>query len=200
MKKILFLLALAFNTMQWSNGFATCFPEVVPHCTPYYVSIFGGANFVDESKHRSLHVDIETGYIGSLAIGYDFDPLRVEGEVSYRWNKISRVKKESGAHRHADAHIDSLFWMVNGYYDCYYYRYFTPYIALGVGYGSMKAHSASDHETSHRLRSSGAALQAILGVKTRIWDNIDLGAEYRYLAARKDIVEQSIGIKLSYAF
>jgi len=194
MKKFLFLLTLVFGIVQWNSGFASCF-------SPSYTSFFGGVNYFDLNKHRELHLDKDAGYVGAFAIGYDIFLFRVEGEVSYRWNKISRHKSHYGySHRHVDAHTDSLSWMVNGYYDFFKFFCVTSYIGLGAGYGNVKAHASSDHETNHKVRSNGYALQAIGGIKTRIWLGTDLGIEYRYHVIRDDVVDQSIGVKLSYEF
>jgi opacity protein-like surface antigen len=202
MNNRLLLCTLTLALLQWVNGFTTCAcPQEVPSCTSYYVSIFGAPNFMEVQNHHHLHLTIDTGYVGAFAIGYAFNPFRLEGEVSYRWNQISKKQESSGSSRtQAKPHTDSLFWMINSYYDCCWSCYLTPYIGLGIGFGNLKTHAPSDHQINNHIRSNGIAFQTIGGIKTRIWGNIDLAIEYRYLAAHSHVVEQSAGLALSYAF
>jgi outer membrane autotransporter protein len=164
-----------------------------------YVSAFGGANWLNQHKKHDIKSKFDTGYTSGAALGYRFNRnFRAEAEVAYRNNHLDELKG-NGCKDHPKGYKDSISFMANGYYDFDLDACFTPYVGLGVGYTNAKAHFS--HEDYHlRGTSDGIAGQVIVGVSTRIYQNTDLGLEYRYFVARSHFHEQGVNLSLRYAF
>jgi opacity protein-like surface antigen len=101
-----------------------------------YVGLQGGAVFLSDSDVTQVGTtfsgSFDAGYGGSLTGGYNFDMVRLEGELFYKTNSFDEVSA-AGASIPADGDLSALGLMVNVYYDFKNTTAFTPFIGVGVG-------------------------------------------------------------------
>lgn len=210
MKKYLLLITLMISAVAGVHAqYDQCCNPVCCDQSGFYVGLFAGANWLHLHKKHDVSGEFDTGFAGAVALGYRFNSnFRAEGEFSYRRNNLDHVKYE-GYKYHPKMHTESYAFLVNGYYDLDLNRCFnldtclTPYVGLGLGYIHAKSHiSIHTPDTYFRYSesSNGLAGQAIVGISARVWQNTDLGVEYRYLLARENCHEQSVGLSLKYGF
>jgi len=148
---------------------------------------------VTDTASRSVKFD--NGYLGALALGYDYaSPWRSEVELSRRSAGLDSV---SGTNASGDLTATSL--MGNVLYDFDTNSKFTPYLGLGVGGARVKLDNASPFGTSSINDSDNAlAGQAIAGVSYALQDNLDVFADYRYFATRDLSMRTVAGTKASF--
>lgn len=194
MKKIIgifsVLCVLAFAKTNAEECFAS---------SPYYISAFGGANWLIFQDNRYVNIEHEIGFNGALALGYKINSCcRVEGEASYRINNLKRISYHIYNRHHYwhSGQTDSLSFMMNGYTDFHTNLCFTPYIGFGIGC-SFARYSKHDSFNWDNSRFAG---QAIVGVKKEIFAQTELGIEYRYFLSKPSFYEQSAGLSLTYNF
>ncbi|MGK5594476.1 MAG: outer membrane protein [Parachlamydiaceae bacterium] len=147
----------------------------------FYVGALGGANFLETSKRHAEKAKFKTGYAAGGMIGYRWcNGLRLEGEVSYRHNKIKSFKFGSTMH-HPGGHARTWSYLANALYDFSDWSYWciTPYVGVGIGYGQQRLKVGS-HDSFHRHKN-GFAWQAIAGISYPIWDAAEIAVEYRFL-------------------
>ncbi len=138
--------------------------------------------------------NMDTGWAVDLSAGYAglFIPqFRVEGEVAYRSNSVSKITESPpvfpcgsvGCNGTGD--VNSLALMANGYYDFLNSSAFTPYIGGGVGAARVSADSVGITTPFHFTFSANDwqfAYQGIAGVRYNFNPNWDIHLDYRYFA------------------
>lgn len=163
----------------------------------YYVGAFGGANwlsFSNEKKHYLKGTKFDTGYHAGGSLGYRYsNGVRIEGEIAYRNNKLNHPEFPKKG-----SHTTSITYMGNALYDFNLYP-FKPYVGVGLGYIQGQTHIKSN-DGLVKGKGSGIAGQAIAGVSYEICDKTEVGIEYRYLYARKNMNEQSLGLTVKRFF
>lgn len=169
-----------------------------------YLGGFTGGNFVDTVSRGDTEAKLHAGYAEALVLGYQYNSMRVEAEVAYRWNEIKKAKFKN-EHLHLKANVRSLAYMANVYYDIYNKTRFTPYLGIGLGLCSgkvsvkFKDSAGKNHKITKQV-SDHFAWQAIAGVSTKVSENINLGIEYRCFAIGSGQKAQSAGIVGRYYF
>lgn len=131
----------------------------------------------------------QNGFAAAVALGYDFDGYRVEGEAEYRKNDFDNY----------NCSIETYSLMVNGYYDIKTDSAFTPFIGAGLG---MATHETDDGN------DTVFAYQAIGGVAYSICQMVFLDLAYRYFAtsdpefdgidAEYDSHNISLGVRIGF--
>jgi OmpA-OmpF porin, OOP family len=161
----------------------------------WYISGHAGAVFLQDAgvqfsspcacSPSTLNADFDTGWGVGGAGGFGFDNgLRVEGEVTYRYNDLNKISASGTSFALPDTSVSSLAFMANGYYDIPTGSKWTPYVGGGVGL-------AIDHASADLSSSGGPnfsdteaefAYQGIAGIGYQITDAVNIGIEYRYFA------------------
>lgn len=194
MKKFLVLVAFTFATFISANAQANCeapCAPIRPYCAPQgpccdpsfcndnfcgcsdtYVSLFLGANFLDNHRKYGSNVKFDTGFAGAVAIGKRFEscwgcdlPFRGELEFSYRYNKVRHTNNRDYDYTYYDpdlyysyfversyfsgslksrGHATTYAVMANAYYDFSLDACFSPYIGVGIGYAHSRLHLKVD--------------------------------------------------------
>jgi opacity protein-like surface antigen len=169
----------------------------------WYVSVFGGANWVEDHSFSvataptltadtlSWSTDPDTGFIVGGAVGMNFghvvSGLRGEVEVAYRQSKLDGVwttfetpNLSTGA---IDGDHSTFSVMANVWYD-FTLAGVSPYIGGGIGWaetevdGNLTGGPAGDGPFD--FSDSGFAWQLGAGINFDISPNVKLGVGYRY--------------------
>jgi opacity protein-like surface antigen len=169
----------------------------------FYVSVFGGANFLeDESFFASRNAgdttfafasDGDTGFIVGGAVGMNLNQflqgLRVEAEVAYRlqnvggpWGTTTFVLGSSSGNLDYDQSTLSV--MANVWYD-FQVAGLKPYVGGGIGWArhELDGHyntTGGSSATVLNFDDSGFAWQLGAGLNFDISPNMALGIGYRY--------------------
>jgi len=164
-----------------------------------YVKGAGVLNYARDHDFSTVSGGIESeldaGGGVSAAIGYDYGQVRAETEIAYRTNDVdSHNLAGTGPLASPNGDVQSLAFMVNGYYDFDLNAPLTPYVGSGVGianvdfqdYGAGTTAAMSGDETVF-------AYQAIVGLEYEFVDHLSALAEYRYFATSDVDVEATLG-------
>ncbi|MBA3602606.1 MAG: porin family protein [Parachlamydiaceae bacterium] len=190
-----------------------------------YVSVFGGPNWVNQNHRRHVEVDFKTGYLVGASIGYQWcNNISVEGEFTYRHNKLDKIKFSRNKCRdeqrqwhnfRRDRDLESYAVMANVRYDwaleC---MCFMPYIRAGIGYGNTKFRTRHDDydcynnllRCRHNHHRSAFAYQAGAGITIPdIMCNTHLDIGYNYWSTtqrrgRSNLGNNSLVVAAKYVF
>src|SRR3954452_22525479 len=174
---LIFCLLLPFEQPAKADGF--------------YFAVHGRASALEDADGTvnnpgaptlDLTLKAEKGWLACVAGGDQWPSgLALEGEVTYRENRLDKVKILGG---HIDLGGDEHSWalMTNAYYNLHTGTAFTPYVGGGIGAAfltiSAKPQGAADFNDSE----TRFAYQAIAGVSYALTERVSLGIEYRYFA------------------
>ncbi len=197
MKKALFLL-IGLLTL--------CLPKAVQatDVEGFYLSGFGGLNFLEARKHHDVKLDFKTGVDAGINIGYRWcGGLRLEGEFAYRYNKNDKVRVHDDFDSfttHVGGHYRTWALMANVLYDIPVCWCLTPYIGAGIGYAHQNIRlGRCDFDTEGSKK--GFAWQLIAGVTYPIDDCWDLALEGRYFRGNvKRVDNYNVNLKVTYFF
>jgi len=129
---------------------------------------------------NNFELNTQNGVNAALAVGTKFGSLRVEVEAVYRYNPNDKFVDSGGAEG-ADGSLSMLNVLLNGYYEMDFFGVVTPYVGVGVGYGTLSLNLkeldgtlvVDDDDTVY-------SYQLIAGAAVNVTDNFSLTAEYRY--------------------
>jgi opacity protein-like surface antigen len=151
-----------------------------------YISGNLGAVFLNDSD-LSLSdgtkgkAEYDTGFGITGAVGYDFGPARLEGEVGYRANGYDTVGASGQEKANAGGDVTGWDFMLNGYFDLENTTPFTPYIGGGIGAAVLDSSAINAGGIN---MSSGDdtvfAYQIIAGAAYTFADVWALQLEYRF--------------------
>lgn len=158
---------------------------------PIYVSIFGGASFLDNVKGNYVSssgsvaygasLNTKTGYLIGGAIGVNWnDFIRTEVELSHSSWKAKSLTTSGGSSSNASGHVNATYLLGNVWLDLHNSTPLTPYIGggLGMAWASEKISTASLLSSSDK--DSGFAFQLGAGVKYDLTDAVSIDLGYRY--------------------
>ena len=146
----------------------------------WYVSGEAGASLNQKAKVTGGGNDYTTSYdagaAGLAALGYSFGAPKLEVELGYRSNDISKVGTNN-----ASGNVGQFSTMVNGLYDVNANGVLHPIFGIGIGAGHVDA----DNVTANGSPSYGAndwkfAYQGIAQLGYDITSNIQAKVDYRY--------------------
>ncbi len=160
----------------------------------WYVSLFGGASFLDEveitysnSGTAGLSETVtDAGFIVGGAVGTHINSnLRAEVEVSYFENSVNELEfPYTPASFSASGHVNSVNVLVNVWHDFDLGGGFTPYIGGGAGVGFVDARGFRPNppDDFNELIGSdtGFAFQVGAGLQFEMTDMIGVDVGYRY--------------------
>jgi len=189
----------------------------------FYVGAFGGANFVNISKEKrrgddgidhNLNHNLRTGYYVGGNIGYRVcSGFRVEGEVSYRNNRVKEFKVD-GERQCGRGTFRDISYMANFLYDidtaCWNSCWsccgeIFPYIGAGIGYANQRIgrNNRDDVEFDFRTnsRKNGFAWQIIAGLGYDISCEADISIEYRFhKGSLNRVYNHGVGVAAKWHF
>ncbi|NCQ64775.1 MAG: porin family protein, partial [Alphaproteobacteria bacterium] len=169
----------------------------------WYVQVEGGPMLVEDIEFavnavdNQLIADYDTGYDFGGLVGYDFGPVRLEAEASYRSAgldtlsvglqgfPVTATALAPAGQYPAAGDTSALSFMVNGLADFGEDDGLQGFVGGGVGVARTKVEGQLSLSNPNGLDDSdtGFAWQAIAGVRAPLTDNIDAGLKYRYFNA-----------------
>ncbi len=154
----------------------------------FYVSPFGGVTifrdghvFVDNFLSGDADFEINNGYSAGLRMGYDFSPVRLEGEFSYAEGSIDSLHTATGTVQ-VDSEVETLSYMLNLLWD-FDYRPFVFTVGAGAGASRVKFGEMSDgvFVAVAETRDTVFAFQGIVRAAWHFNNQSALGVNYRHL-------------------
>lgn len=106
--------------------------------------------------------DVKTGLVLNGAVGYNFDPARIEAAMGYQRHDVKSV----------DGHVTYLSFMANGFYDIDAGSGLKPYVMAGMGVARA--------DQSWRNDNTNFAWQVGTGLGVKIDDQTMFDLGYRY--------------------
>lgn len=155
-----------------------------------YVGAEAGVNFVPKIKYNatvdSWRQNQDPGFAIAGQVGYGFGNIRLEGEVSWRQNEVSKFMNYFGT-QDPDGNLNALSVMGNVYYDFHNDSRWTPYV--GAGFGGINV-------SADNIKASGIPVtndhqmvpgyQGIAGVQYAVNDQLSLKADYHFVHTLND--------------
>jgi opacity protein-like surface antigen len=133
----------------------------------------------------TINTEFDNGLALGAALGYDFSRFRVEGEISYQKNDVSKIGAQGVSFDESGDSV-ALSFLINGYYDFINSSAFTPYISAGLGFAQVEF---NDLDIS-RVGFSGSsdqdtvfAYQVGIGVGYAVTEKVTIDVKYRYFGA-----------------
>ena len=160
----------------------------------WYAGALGGLNFNQTTDGNLLFFKdayhYNSGYGAGLFAGYEFGPLRLQGELAYRRNGIKSLEILTATVGLKNSFVSTVAPMLSALYDVETGTPFTPY--LGFGFGAARLKTRIDGESTSKWTP---AYQGIAGVNYELASNWQAGVEYRYFetAAVNGLGTGSIG-------
>ena len=129
---------------------------------------------------NNFELNTQAGYNAAFAVGAKFGSLRAEVEAVYRNNPNDKFIEVTGPEG-ADGDLSMLTVFLNGYYEMDFFGVVTPYVGVGVGYGTISLNlkeldgtvKVDDDDTVY-------SYQLMAGAAFNLTENFSLTAEYRY--------------------
>ena len=181
------LMAAAFISTS-ANAADPAFP-VAPTKNPLYVSVFGGASFLNEVHATSGGNDpyiarTNMGYILGGAVGYQFNEhIRAEVELSHSSWHVNSYNSSGRPFKPATGSISETYLLGNIWYDIPTHSAFTPYVGGGLGAGFTSADAlfnGGTHGYGPPLSQPNLAFQIGAGVKFDLSEKLALDVGYRF--------------------
>ena len=162
----------------------------------FYIGAKGGLNILNDSSLDSIvNLDINYGLgltFGGV-LGYDFEDLRLDAEITYRDNDIDLIGVP------AEGSTTALSYMINGYFDVPTHMAVKPYVGGGIGYATVSINDANIPGVATVADDSDSvfAYQLSAGLGFEISRRTTLSLGYRYFATQELELQDTSGIPLS---
>jgi len=190
--RIFLVLAGAFLLVPLS-GFVMPSEAQAQSSRIYFAGYLGTTRFNDQpytetSSGSSGEIKMQnaTSFAGALGLRLSRQ-MRIEGELTYRKNDMSRITFDSGADADLGGELGSLFGLVNLYYDVPVpFRWdLKPFVSAGIGFGRHEGEFSDSSSTVPLISESASGLAWQLGTGFRYRVNRDLAFSlgYRYLGS-----------------
>ena len=148
----------------------------------------------------------DTGFVGSLAAGYDFaNPMRMEVEFMRLQNDLDRLSYDNVYGNFTEGDLTTKSFMLNGYYDIATGSPWTPFVGVGIGWSKLDldtpAFPISDNDDVFTYQFIG-------GVAYAFNEQWSVDAEYRFVGtgdatisgADYDFNSNNLMLGLRYSF
>ena len=193
------LMAAAAGAMALGIA-ATQAADLEPVVAPaeWYVSLFGGASWLDDVNTSytfdgiagTYQADVETdvGFIVGGAIGTHLtDDLRVELEVAYSENDVDEIQYTNASNFEdtydGNGKFGILTFMANIWYDVPLSEELKPYVGGGAGIavvdGDVGYDDFDDYDPIFDNSEVAFAFQVGAGLRWQVWENVTLDVGYR---------------------
>jgi opacity protein-like surface antigen len=197
-KNRLLVAAAASCILLGISGAKAADIEPVVEPASWYISLFGGASWLDDVKTDytfdgyvgTYHADVgtDTGFIIGGAVGTHLtEDLRVEFEVAYSENDVDKITYTDGFN--AESNFDgngkfgNLTFMANIWYDLPLSEELTPYLGGGAGIavvdGDVGYEGIDDYDPIFNNSEVAFAFQVGAGLRWQVWENVTLDVGYR---------------------
>ncbi len=164
---------------------ALCFSVSALRADFYLSGGFGFGFPRDHTDDDGNTIELDDDLGGSIGVGYNFVPLRVEGELVYRTSDVRRYDDDLTGSTSATGSIDNFGLMVNAFYDFHTAQLARPYIGGGFGASRISADGVRwDGETRLNDTDTVFAYQVMAGVEYEISRNASVRAGYRFFGTR----------------
>lgn len=129
-------------------------------------------------------VQFDTGILVGGTGGYDFGIIRLEGELSYKYNEIDSIKGRNPGYYYLATEVGTFALMGNVFFDLHNNSPITPYIGGGIGVatiylGNDRNDYYDDYEDDY---DSVFAYQLGGGLEIALNQRLSLDVGYRYFA------------------
>ena len=160
---------------------ALCAVPALAHAE-WYTGIDVGATFLQDSKNSGSGLGYKTesdaGWMTQGQVGYGFGPWKVEGELSYRSNGVSKVNGVSGS-----GTTSALAPMINAIYEFLPQSQWHPFVGAGIGAARLNSGTVKQNGVAvYKGNDWQFAYQGFTGVGFDVSKNVELKAQYRYFA------------------
>lgn len=194
----LFVMATA-QAQEWCDEDFCCYEDM--SCQDFYGKIFGGANFLQNTKNNSKY---HTGYIVAGSLGYCWCyGLRLEGEYAYRRNDIRKIHfygegDSKHGHFQTSSYMANLLWDFPLSWGCTFWNT-QPFIGAGIGYDFQQMHSSNSRIVFHQ-KWRHFSWQLMAGLTYPFYCNTELTLEYKFHQGGSRFNNHSVGVGLAYKF
>ena len=156
----------------------------------WYSSVFGGYSYIPDNISINRlgftlnHASYNSGYHVGGRIGYQSNPMRYEGEITYIQSNIKTLNIYSIRQHNVSGHTSATAAMANVYYDfpamvpCV-----QPFLGVGLGFAGVDTkfyRTAPLSGLLYRGSNSVFAYQATGGLTYNFAENYALNIAYRY--------------------
>lgn len=162
------------------------------------VSVFHDSDVSVSGSSTTATADYDAGFAFNTFGGYNFDPVRIEGEFGYRNASMNSISSVSSGGRNSgaslalnDTDLSVLSFMANAYYDIKTGSAVTPYFGAGVGllHGEL-------NDSGYTSDDNVPGYQLMVGAAFKLNRLLDLDLSYRFQGAAKDFSQD--GVDFSY--
>ncbi len=152
----------------------------------FYVGGSFGFGFPRDLKDDDGNrIELEDDLGGAFAAGFNFDPVRLEGEFVYRTSDVRRYNPAGADRESASGDVQNLGLMLNAFYDIHTAHLVRPYIGGGFGASRMSAEGIrSGGETRFDDSDTAFAYQVMAGVEYEMARNASIRAGYRFFGTQ----------------
>lgn len=228
MKKLILIVTLITCAIATSTTYGRASERVNEGL---YIGLFGGPNVLklsdgfiwddyipNENKIKVKIDEKDYGFFGSAVIGYKSEgSLRIEGEISYRYNNFGSVDAERIDSESLedlddlnnvkiDVNLKSWCYMINMLYDINPCFDLNLYAGVGMGYDYPKIQmDAKDKITRNKISATdyskrSFAMQLIAGVSKPIYSKTEIAFEYRMFNSFYRVIVFSNRVNHVYSF
>lgn len=203
---ILFVLAADTHAQECTAEDFCCYEDnCCVDLSNFYAKIFGGANFLENTKINENKAKYNTGYIIAGSLGYFWRyGLRLEAEYAFRRNGIRKMHFFGQGHS-THGHLRTSSYMANLFWDlplsscgCAFWD-INPFIGTGIGYDDPQMHS-SNSRIIFKQKWRHFSWQIIAGLTYPFFCNTELTLEYKFHKGGCHFHNHSVGIGLVYKF
>lgn len=209
MKKLFAMIAVATATLM-TNASPVQAWDGFGDWQSFYAGGFGGANFINDRRHDDAKFKFNTGYVAGGFIGYKTcEGFRLEGEISYRHNKIKEIEI-ADFEISTKGHLDQWSYMVNAIYDMNIGSWdacgcwsIVPFVGVGIGYDNQKfkINEIEEESVFVKDKENGFAWQLMAGLLFPVSDCWEIGVEYRFHKGQaKRLYNNSVDAEVLFHF
>lgn len=156
-----------------------------------YSSVFGGYAYLPDNVSTSRQGLMRTdasykgGYLAGGALGYQSNPLRYEGQITYLNADAQHFRINGLRQNRIQGDANAILAMANVYYDFpEFIPCIQPFLGMGIGYAWVEMELNSLAPTSSRFKDSDSAFayQATAGLTYNYAENLGFNLGYRYVS------------------
>lgn len=138
-----------------------------------YIELGAGVGLNDTQKTKSAQYVYDRKYIGSLALGYQYETLRIEIEERYKKDSLYSTPVSGGSSLKVSGDLVSDSQMLNFYYSGYNQSKLVSTVGVGAGVTSL---SLGEIIKDKAIPS----LQAMFSIGYMLSDSFTMSGEYTY--------------------
>ena len=175
----------------------------------FYIGGHIGPSLLEDADLSFAPIEFDEGFGLGGAVGYEFEQIRIEGEITYRSNDIDNI---NGFFFGGD--IDAVSYLINGFVDFETGNRFKPYIGAGIGVSDVEINPNADTKFPVDFVTGGDnddtvfSYQLVAGLRYAVSEPVTLDLSYRYFAtagpefgpADFDYINHNVFLGISFMF